>query len=147
MTETAITKHRPNIIPVALALVEHGGLWLVNRRDAPDSMKGLWEFPGGKIGGRESAFEAAARECREEVAIEVEPYGALSTRVFNNGDSGIVELHPIRCRLVRGKATPCETKIGPIRWVDLDELLSLAMPPANREILAQLAEQVRARAP
>jgi len=125
-------------------MVENGGLWLVNRRDAPDELNGLWEFPGGKMHHAETPYHAAVRECREEVAIEVAPIRALSVRVYDGGPEA-VELHPIVCRLLRGRAQPADGKIGPTRWVGLDELRSLAMPPANREIVAELSEHFRVR--
>lgn len=137
MTHEKGTEHNPNTVRVALAIVEHRERWLVNRRLAADSLHGLWEFPGGKIRIDETAEEAAVRECLEEVAIEVEPCGTLRVRI-HVGSTAPVWLYPVRCRLVSGTAKPAEDKIGPVRWVDLDELRSLAMPPANRAIIAEL---------
>lgn len=144
MADEERTKHNPNIVRVALAIVEHRARWLVNRRLTEGFLYGLWEFPGGKIRIDETADQAAVRECLEEVAIEVEPCGALRMRIHHD-DTGPVWLHPVRCRLVRGTAMPAEGKIGPIRWVDLDELESLAMPPANRAIITEIAERVLRR--
>ena len=137
MADIGNTEHTPNIVRVALAIVENQERWLVNRRLAPDSLHGLWEFPGGKMRIHETAADAAVRECREEVAIEVQPCGALRMRIHDE-DTGPVWLYPIRCRLVRGTANSTEGRIGAVRWVDLDELESLAMPPANRAIITEL---------
>ena len=138
MGDRKTTKHNPNIVRVALAIVRNRDRWLVNRRLAPDALHGLWEFPGGKMRSDETATETAVRECLEEVAIEVDPYAALRMRI-HHGYTGPVRLYPVLCRLVGGTAEPAEGKIGPVRWVDLDELQSLAMPPANQAIIAELA--------
>jgi ADP-ribose pyrophosphatase YjhB (NUDIX family) len=58
--------------PVA-ATVPHsseGHIWLLRRAFDPGS--GLWTFPGGFVDLGESVEQAAARETREELNVEVE---------------------------------------------------------------------------
>ena len=58
---------------------------LVAQRSAPESLAGLWEFPGGKVEPGESPQAALARELREEldivvkIGVEVTPDKSLST--------------------------------------------------------------------
>lgn len=44
---------------------------LVAQRAYPESLRGLWEFPGGKQESGESARDALVRECAEELAVRV----------------------------------------------------------------------------
>ncbi len=125
---------------VALAIVEEAGRWLVNRRVSADALDGLWEFPGGEIRQGETVQDAALRECLEEVAITVEPIGSLPV-VSHRYDHGNVQLHPVLCRVVAGEAASCDPRIGGVRWVSLAELQSLAMPSANRAIVAELVRR------
>ena len=46
------------------------GLW-VQSRESNDELRGLWEFPGGKIEKGESPEDAALRETWEEAKVKV----------------------------------------------------------------------------
>lgn len=48
---------------------KRGKLLMVRRADEPD--KGMWSFPGGMIEADETPREAAAREAKEEVGLDV----------------------------------------------------------------------------
>lgn len=53
------------------------GKFLVQQRPAGTSRANLWEFPGGKVEPGETDAEALARECREELGVEVEVADSL----------------------------------------------------------------------
>jgi 8-oxo-dGTP diphosphatase len=48
-----------------------GRLLLLQRASDDDSNPGLWEFPGGGVDPGETGEQAAARELREEVGLDV----------------------------------------------------------------------------
>lgn len=56
---------------VAAALYDAQGRVLIAQRPAGKHMAGRWEFPGGKIGVRESEREALDRELSEEIGVRV----------------------------------------------------------------------------
>jgi 8-oxo-dGTP diphosphatase len=56
---------------VAAALYDVAGRVLIAERPRGKHMAGRWEFPGGKVGPRESEREALARELHEELGITV----------------------------------------------------------------------------
>jgi len=54
----------------ATVLLTYGDQVLLVRR-AVDPQRGLWSLPGGYVNFGEDPLDAARRECREEVAIEL----------------------------------------------------------------------------
>jgi len=44
---------------------------LAARRNRPEALAGLWEFPGGKVEPGESEIEAVRRELREELGVQL----------------------------------------------------------------------------
>src|SRR5881275_3042575 len=83
--------------PIAIAVVEHDGRFLVGQRPAGVPLAGLWEFPGGKIEPGESPEAAAVRECLEETGIRVESLFRYPTIVHDYAHDR-VELFFIACR-------------------------------------------------
>ena len=54
-------------IVVAAVIRDATGRILLTRRPATAHMGGLWEFPGGKVEGRESPVAGLERELAEEL--------------------------------------------------------------------------------
>jgi ADP-ribose pyrophosphatase YjhB (NUDIX family) len=73
--------------PCAGALVTRGGKLLLVRR-AHEPWRGAWDVPGGFCGAREHPREAAAREVREETALEVEVGGILGIWIDSYAPAG-----------------------------------------------------------
>lgn len=118
---------------VAVALIRSGGHWAVAKRRSHDALDGLWEFPGGRIEPGENARSAAVRETAEETALAVRAIAELPPVTYDYRET-IVEIHPVICQM-RDKPHPA----AGIRWVSLEELRALPMPPANAAIVEALA--------
>lgn len=120
---------------VALALVKRDGRWLVARRRHDVHLPGMWEFPGGKREGDESATMTALREVKEECGIE-----AVALRegeaVLAEYDDRRVRLTPVVCQWLAGEPRPLGC--AECRWVDAGELAGLNMPAVNAGIVAQV---------
>ena len=117
------------------AVIERNGSFLVARRQAGVHLEGYWEFPGGKCHPNETLLESLRREIREELDADVETADKLLISAHEYNDR-IIELHFYRCSLVD---TPRPMLGQELRWVSRAELTTLSFPPADAELIAQLA--------
>jgi ADP-ribose pyrophosphatase YjhB (NUDIX family) len=78
--------YNPKPVACAIPRDEDGRVWLLRRAFDPGA--GLWTFPGGFVDLGESVEDAARRETREELEIEVE-LGAL-VGVYSRAEDRIV---------------------------------------------------------
>jgi mutator protein MutT len=126
---------------VAIAVVERRGRYLICRRRRQDALGGYWEFPGGKRAPGESWARCLRRELREELGVEVT---ALRRWMRLDGPSanGPVRLAVYRCALA-GRPRPLAAQA--LRWVPAGQLPRFRFPPANRRLIARLADTVRPR--
>ena len=119
---------------VVAAVIEHGGRFLVTRRQDGVHLAGLWEFPGGKIGAGESHADALRREIVEELNSDVLVHDLVLETTHAYPDR-TVKLFFYRCDLL-GVATPM---IGQeMEWVPTEKLSALAFPPADGELIKML---------
>ncbi len=120
----------------AAALVDSDGRVLVAQRNA-GPLKGLWEFPGGKIEPGETPAIALIRELREELGIDVEA-ACLAPAAFSSEPLGarhlVLLLHV--CRKWKGIPRPIEA--AELRWVRPVELHALPMPEPDRPLIGLL---------
>ncbi len=119
--------------PIAIAVVEQDGHFLIGRRRADAVLGGMWEFPGGKVGLGEPLEGAAVRECLEETGLEINVSGLHAT-VIHHYPHGALELHFFACAPV----DPAQPPRAPFRWIARDELGRLRFPEANTAIIKRL---------
>ncbi len=116
------------LAPAAAACIrdERGRILLVRRSDGAS----LWGFPGGAIEPGERADEAAAREVREEIGLEVEPVDLIGIYsgpeyifAYPNGD----QVQPVtvlfECSVVGGRLQPDQQEIVGSCYVGPDDEL------------------------
>jgi len=122
---------------VAAAVVWNRGKVLIDLRPVDGLLGGLWEFPGGKVQPGETSADAARRELREEVGVEVGPLRPLIT-VRHAYTHFRITMHVFEGRHRAGRARPLVCQA--VRWVHPDELAQYAFPKANQAIIANLRE-------
>jgi 8-oxo-dGTP diphosphatase len=125
------------LMVVAAALIRPDGTVLVQQRPAGKQLAGLWEFPGGKIETGESPEAALVRELREELGIEL-AVEALSPVTFASealaGRHLVLMLYAVRT----WQGDPQALEASALRWVTMDEMAALPMPPADVPLVAAL---------
>jgi len=125
--------------PIAIAVVEHEGQFLIGQRPAGKALAGLWEFPGGRIEPGETADRAAERECLEETGLQVTAVGSYP-HCRHEYAHDRVQLHFVSCRLTVSCSltSSAESIPEPFRWVRREELSVYRFPAGNRELLELL---------
>lgn len=123
-------------VVVVAAVIEDAHRFLVTRRPPGVHLAGLWEFPGGKIDPHESHASALKREIREELGVDIE-VGGLAYDTTHAYPDRTVTLYFYRCNLL---GTPSPQLGQEMRWIARADLLSLGFPPADDELIKQLAE-------
>lgn len=124
------------IIEVVGAIIRKGDRYLVGQRAAHKSQGGKWEFMGGKIEPGEMPEEALARECREELALEIENERVIDAVVHTYPDKTI-RLTLISCTPKEG-AEPKALEHQQIKWVTREEMESLDFAGADRELITKI---------
>lgn len=85
------TQQAPETVVVAAAILrdgDEGHDLLIARRNAPEKLAGLWEFPGGKLEPGEDPRQGAARELAEELGVTVELGEELTSQSAPEYESG-----------------------------------------------------------
>ncbi|MFK4730972.1 NUDIX domain-containing protein [Agromyces mediolanus] len=125
----------PDLLVAAIALVRDRRVLMVTARG-----REVHYMPGGKIDPGETAAEAAAREAREEVSLELDPAELEELFEVVTQAHGEPEGRMVRMRvfLTETDASPrASAEVGALHWVttaDLDRC-----PPAGAEVLRRLA--------
>jgi len=118
-------------ITIVGAVVERQGKFLMVER--LKRSRGYFEFPGGKVEEGETDQSALVRELREELQVEG---NVISQDPVAVGQDGPVQLKCYRAEISGDPQVPRDTLS--VRWVGLDELASLAVPPADQAVVRSL---------
>lgn len=111
------------------------GRILLARRTEGRDLAGLWEFPGGKVEPGESPEAALQRELHEELGIRATIGANLMCIPQQYPDKRLV----LDVREVRSyEGTPKGLDGQALAWVPPHMLVSYAMPPADRPVVAAL---------
>ena len=120
---------------VVAALIWDGGRFMICQRPAHKARGLLWEFVGGKVEPGETKPAALARECREELGVEVE-VGEKFMAVTHDYPDLLVHLTLFHAVIRAG--TPQKLEHNDIRWITVDEIPQYEFCPADQVILAKL---------
>ncbi|XNZ01407.1 (deoxy)nucleoside triphosphate pyrophosphohydrolase [Micrococcus luteus] len=128
---------------------------LAARRSAPETLAGLWEFPGGKVESGEEPRAALEREVREELGVQVR----LGAEVESTDPRGWLLANGAFMRVFVGVLGAASARPEPLedhdllQWTALtrEDLHALEWIPADRPIvdalLGRLSPEVLRTAP
>jgi 8-oxo-dGTP diphosphatase len=125
------------VVVVGAAILD-GERLLAARRSEPPALAGGWELPGGKVEPGEGDLDALARECREELGVEI----AVGERV--GGDwamPGDAVLRVWTAALVAGEPQPLEDH-SEVRWLTPAQWYDVAWLAADLPVVRAVARQL-----
>jgi 8-oxo-dGTP diphosphatase len=125
----------PRTIRVVVAIIEHGGRYLVTQRRPSAVLPLLWEFPGGKVEEGEGDRDALRREVLHRIGVGVEP-GKLVSFVSHPYERYVVDLYLYECQLLEGEPSP--VNVNDFRWVTSAEFDQLSFTPADEASMSKL---------
>ena len=117
---------------VVAALIWDGLRFLICQRPAHKARGLLWEFVGGKVEPGESRKAALARECREELGVEI-AVGDIFMEVEHTYPDMTVHLTLFHARILQG--IPQKLEHNDIRWITPQQIDGYVFCPADVEIL------------
>ena len=149
MAESDIRKYpqRP-YLAVSAAIVRDGKVLLVRRARNPAI--NLYTLPGGAVETGETLAEAAAREVREETALEIDVIGlAGHSEVIVRDAQGRIERHfVIMCYAARWRSgeVKLNDELDDARWLVPAELTGLRTTEGLADIVASAIDILNRKA-
>ena len=125
---------------VVAALIRRDGKLMICQRPPHKARGLLWEFVGGKVEPGETKEEALARECREELGIEVRAESVFAELTHDYPDL-LVHLTLFNSVIISG--TPKIFEHNDVRWITPAEIPQYEFCPADDEILKMLLSEVQ----
>jgi 8-oxo-dGTP diphosphatase len=122
---------------VAALIPSTSGRYLVQQRLPNKSRANLWEFPGGKVEAGETDEAALARECREELDVELEVGRRLWGTTHEYADL-VITLELFAATIVQGE--PKALGAQGFRFCTFDEMRTLPFCEADVPLLEGLAK-------
>lgn len=122
----------PHSKKVIAAVIQKDGKVLIAQRAKNDALRGLWEFPGGKLEEGETFEQCLKRELFEELSIIVEVGLYLCTSPFYHKNT-FMEMIVFNVTSFTGD--PQANEHQTIQWVFPKELNHFAFPEPDLLII------------
>ena len=116
------------IVEVVAALIWDGDRFLICQRPENKARGLLWEFVGGKVEPGETKEEALARECREELDIDIS-VGSLFTEVTHEYPDITIHLSVFDSIIINGE--PKLLEHNALKWITAEEIPEYTFCPAD----------------
>jgi len=123
-------------LEVVAALIRDGEKFLICQRPETKARALLWEFPGGKVEPGETHAQALARECREELAVELS-VGEIFMEITHEYPDICVHLSVLNAQISGGELQKIEHR--DMHWITICEAAKYTFCPADVAIIQKLA--------
>ena len=133
VSATVLTQKKP--VDVVAALIWEKDKFLICQRPANKSRGLLWEFVGGKVEPGETMEQALARECAEELAIQVQ-VGTQFLQEYHDYPDMLIRLTLFHCTIVSGQ--PQALEHNALAWIHPSEIPNYEFCPADKDFLQEI---------
>ena len=120
---------------VVAALIWDNDRFLACQRPKHKTRGLMWEFVGGKVEPNETKQQALIRECREELAITIEPLDVFM-EVDHVYPDLTIHLTLFNAKIASGEITLLEH--NDFKWLKPSEVDDYLFCPADKEILERI---------
>lgn len=122
---------------VAGIVIKQDGKYLLVQENHPNpKVYGTWNFPAGWVDAGETIEQAAIREAKEEVGLEVE----LVRKIGVHKDTPeSAERHAYEAKIVGGEIKFPEDEILDVQWFTFDEIQAMQDKLRSNWILAAIS--------
>ncbi|MBP0980928.1 MAG: (deoxy)nucleoside triphosphate pyrophosphohydrolase [Oscillospiraceae bacterium] len=120
---------------VVAALIWDNDRFLACQRPKHKARGLMWEFVGGKVEPNETKQQALIRECREELAITIEPLDVFM-EVDHVYPDLTIHLTLFNAKIAGGEITLLEH--NDFKWLKPSEVDDYLFCPADKEILERI---------
>lgn len=127
------------MIEVVAALLKDGDKLLICQRPVGKNLALYWEFVGGKIESGESAQEALKRECKEELAVDIN-VGDLFATITHEYEEFTVKIYFFNATLKEGERIKL-LEHNDARWIDIGQIDEFEFCPADEEIVNKIKKE------
>jgi len=129
------------ISEVVAALIWCDDRFLICQRPPDKTRPLLYEFVGGKVDPGETREQALIRECREELAIDIE-VGDIYMEVIHQYPEILVRLILFNVSLTKDSGPPRMLEHIDMRWIKREDIPNFEFTPADKEILDKLMSEL-----
>ena len=123
------------VIEVVAALIRDGERVLLCQRPENKARPLKWEFAGGKVEPGETKAQALARECREELGVELDVHEPVADATHEYPD---VTIHLTLLEAVIRSGEPRLIEHKAMAWVTQSEAGEYDLCPADRDFLSRI---------
>lgn len=120
---------------VVAALIWQNDRFLICQRPDHKIRSLLWEFVGGKVEAGETGEEALARECKEELNVDIS-VGDIFMDVIHKYPDITVHLTLYNANIRCG--SPEKIEHNDLRWITAKEIDNYNFCPADKDILVAI---------
>ena len=120
---------------VVAALIWQNDRFLICQRPDHKIRSLLWEFVGGKVEAGETGEEALARECKEELNVDIS-VGDIFMDVIHKYPDITVHLTLYNANIRYG--SPEKIEHNDLRWITAKEIDNYNFCPADKDILVAI---------
>ena len=146
MTSSPPVRFRTQVVGAALLDDAHRPTaFLAAQRAYPETLRGLWEFPGGKREPGEDCEQALVRECAEELGVTARLLGELTGPHPQGWPLSGKAAMRVWTATAEDAPVAGEDHLA-LRWLPLADpaaILQLPWIPADLPIVRALLEQLR----
>tara|TARA_B100001123_G_C14470513_1_gene694188 strand:- start:112 stop:522 length:411 start_codon:yes stop_codon:yes gene_type:complete len=132
--------HSRELLSIAIGILGNEKNEVLLGKRMKGSLKGFWEFPGGKIEPNESPEEALFREFKEELGIAIGSSDQMESIEYQYEDYDVL-LMPFKIEDYIGYPVGLEGQ--EILWFAIHRLDEIDILPADRTLVEKLTEELQ----